>query len=241
MVTVWNGVRFGASAFRLIVFDVILGMVAVLGAKAYAVMERGDYSSPLLDFTRELRYPGGLIALVIAAPILARALRPGLSLLRFGDAAAPGVAIGFSIVRVGCFLAGCCFGVPSNLPWAVSFPTPSPALDEQIRVGIVNSHAVKSIPVHPFQLYSAASSALVGMWLLRRNPGKPGEALMLFLFVHEGARFLLEFVRAPVRGHAHLDLKLISLSLSLVGAAVLLRYGWQAYGREREEESQAMG
>ena len=98
------------------------------------------------------------------------------------DAAAVTTATGLGIGRVGCFLAGCCHGAPSSLPWAVHFPA---------------SHVTGGVAVHPTQLYDvgAACIALV-VWRLvhgrQRQPGTAAIATALCLLV---ARFITEFAR----------------------------------------------
>ena len=57
---------------------------------------------------------------------------PGLAL---ADLIAPSVVIGLGIGRLGCFLNGCCFGGPCDLPWAVTFPKDSPPYQHQIITG----------------------------------------------------------------------------------------------------------
>ncbi len=59
---------------------------------------------------------------------------PGLAL---ADLIAPSVVLGLGLGRIGCFLNGCCFGGPCDLPWAVTFPANSPPHEQQIRLGQV--------------------------------------------------------------------------------------------------------
>ena len=59
---------------------------------------------------------------------------PGLAL---ADLIAPSVAMGLAFGRIGCFLNGCCFGGPCDLPWALSFPADSGPHEQQIRLGQV--------------------------------------------------------------------------------------------------------
>jgi phosphatidylglycerol:prolipoprotein diacylglycerol transferase len=105
---------------------------------------------------------GGLLVGVAAGVAAARALR--LDVWRLADAAAAGVAVGVIVIRLGCFGRGCCFGVPSNVAWAVAFPMGSPAHLTHLAAGKVELFA-NSLPVHPTQLYEAAG-ALIGLALL---------------------------------------------------------------------------
>ena len=103
--------------------------------------------------------------------------------LRTLDLAAPAAAIGYGIGRIGCFLSGDgCYGIPTNLPWAMSFPR-----------GIEPTF----VPVHPTPLYELGAGLLIGWWLWRRG-GKPhgtGAIVGEYLVLSGLARFLVEFVR----------------------------------------------
>jgi prolipoprotein diacylglyceryltransferase len=98
------------------------------------------------------------------------------------DAAAIAVAVGTGIGRVGCFLAGCCYGAPTTLPWAVHFPS---------------THSSAGVGVHPTQLYDVgAATVAVVVWLvLRRTPCRPGTAALLTTLTLLAARFITEFSR----------------------------------------------
>jgi phosphatidylglycerol:prolipoprotein diacylglycerol transferase len=82
------------------------------------------------------------------------------------DLAAPAAAIGYGIGRIGCFLSGDgCYGIPTNLPWGMSFP-----------------HGIEPtfVRVHPTPLYELAAGLLIGWWLWRRG-GKPHGWLAFWL------------------------------------------------------------
>lgn len=64
---------------------------------------------------------------------------PGLAL---SDLIAPGVVLGVGLGRLGCFMNGCCYGGPSDLPWAVQFPPESPAYIDQAERGLVYTHGL---------------------------------------------------------------------------------------------------
>jgi phosphatidylglycerol:prolipoprotein diacylglycerol transferase len=87
-----------------------------------------------------------------------------LDVWRLADAAAPGVAVGVVVVRLGCYGRGCCFGTPSDAFWAVAFPPGSPPHLTQLTAGKVQLFA-SSLPVHPTQLYEAGG-AFVGLLIL---------------------------------------------------------------------------
>lgn len=142
--------------------------------------------------------------LVAATVVLLVARRRRLPVLRTADAAAPALALGYAVGRVGCFLVGDDYGVPTSLPWGVQFPVGLPPTD----AGSLRSHFGISIPtdvasdeilaVHPTQLYETGLGLgvwAVGMWALRRFK-RPGSVAMLVLALMVTERFFVETLRA---------------------------------------------
>jgi phosphatidylglycerol:prolipoprotein diacylglycerol transferase len=76
------------------------------------------------------------------------------------DRMMPALGVGGAILRVGCYLQGCCFGHPTSLPWGVVFPWGSPAHQAQAQryVGVLFSGP---LPVHPTQLYELLAFLVV--------------------------------------------------------------------------------
>lgn len=124
---------------------------------------------------------GGLLLATGALALYAR--WRGIDRAALADLAAPGIAWGIGVGRIGCFAAGCCYGAPSSLPWAVRFPAAGDAL---------------TVPLHPVQLYDSAFGWLLLALLLWRMPRRrfTGELFALVLTVYAPVRFGLELVRA---------------------------------------------
>jgi phosphatidylglycerol:prolipoprotein diacylglycerol transferase len=164
-----------------------------------------------------LTYYGGLVAAVGAAWVLLR--RDGFPFWKATDMAGFAIPLGLGFGRLGCLMAGCCFGAPSDAPWAIAFPWRSAASDEQFRDHLLASPKMWSLPVHPTQLYeSAASLAIAATCLLWVHGRKryDGQVFAAFLALYAVARFLLEFLRRDDRGG------LVGLSTSqLLGVAML--------------------
>jgi phosphatidylglycerol:prolipoprotein diacylglycerol transferase len=148
------------------------------------------------------------------------------------DAAAPAVAIGYAIGRVGCFLVGDDYGRPTDLPWGVSFPEglPGPTtagfLRAEYGLELLGVDSTALVDVHPTQLYEALAgliAAAIGIRLIRWRKAPGVVALTVFgLLVAE--RFAVEFLRLKDdRFFGNLTLaQLLSLAL-LVVLAVLAR------------------
>jgi phosphatidylglycerol:prolipoprotein diacylglycerol transferase len=114
------------------------------------------------------------------------------------DVAAPAVAIGAALGRIGCFLNGCCHGAVSDLPWAVCFPKGSHAWVRQLNAGLIPPEAPASLPVHPTQLYSAVAGFVVlGLLLLySRRPRRAGELMAFLMLAYPLTRWPIEALRS---------------------------------------------
>jgi len=161
---------------------------------------------------------GGLIGALIAAAVYMR--RKHLPPLLTGDVFAPGIALGHGIGRLGCFAAGCCWGVHTTLPWSVTFTNPVANSLVGVPLGIA---------LHPTQLYeSAAEFCIFGILYWRiGKPHAPGAIISLYLMLYSSVRFLVEFVRYhdqpnPFGGPLNTS-QWISLALLGLGAAYWLR------------------
>lgn len=162
---------------------------------------------------RGLSFHGGFAGGMLAAYLYSR--RKGLSFLDVIDLFSPGLALGYGIARIGCFLNGCCYGTPTDLPWAVRFVT-DPV-----------SHALTA-PSHPTQIYSMlASLAIFGIlvWIEKRRRFG-GQVFFSYLALYSIYRFLVEFLRRGVTAEVAFvgltEAQVVSIIMFL-GAAVYLR------------------
>ena len=160
---------------------------------------------------------GGLIAaLGLGVWYMHRTRLPALCT---ADVFAPGIALGHGIGRLGCFSAGCCWGVECHLPWAVTFT--NPVANQLVGVPL-------RVPLHPTQLYESFAEFFIFGILLWRF-GKPhytGTVISLYLVLYSVARFVVEFFRFHEQGNlwgTPLDTsQWISLALCLAGGYYLI-------------------
>ena len=168
-------------------------------------------------WTGGLTYYGGFAAASAAAWFLLR--RDRFPFWKAADMAGFTIPLGLVFGRMGCFLAGCCFGAPCDLPWAVSFPGWSAASEEQYKTHLLSSAKAWSLPVHPTQIYESAvclAIAAVCLWWVHPRKRYDGQVFAAFVALYATARFLLEFLRRDDRGG------LLGLSTSqLLGIAFL--------------------
>ena len=112
--------------------------------------------------------------------------RNKLNWLKVADWVAPFLVLGHGIGRIGCFLVGDDYGIPSNLPWACAFPQGLPPTN---------------IPVHPTQLYEMSAYFIIFFYLRyrKRNQHFPGELMFEYLFLAGFSRFMIEFIRTNTK------------------------------------------
>ncbi len=129
-----------------------------------------------------LVFYGGVILSIIAAAVFMH--RHKLNPWKATDILAPGAALGLFFGRIGCFLAGCCYGKPTDLPWAVTFRDPV-------------SLATLDVPLHPTQLYSSLNGLILFLILLglRRFKKFEGQITVSFFFLYAITRSIIEVFR----------------------------------------------
>jgi phosphatidylglycerol:prolipoprotein diacylglycerol transferase len=116
---------------------------------------------------------------------------------RMADVAAPAVAIGIAIGRIGCFLNGCCHGAVCDWPWAVRFPAGSHAWVRQLNARLISPESLTSLPVHPTQLFASLAGFILLGLLLAHYPRRrrPGEPMAILMIVYPLTRWPLEMLR----------------------------------------------
>ena len=152
-------------------------------------------------YTGGFAYYGGFL---LAAPVAWRLLKTDrFPFWKAADMAGMVVPIGLGFGRLGCLLAGCCFGAPASVPWALSFPPGSPASEAQSKAHLLPSIADSSLPVHPTQIYESGASFVLAALLILWFQGRKrydGQVFVVFVAGYAVIRFLLEFMRDDERG-----------------------------------------
>jgi phosphatidylglycerol:prolipoprotein diacylglycerol transferase len=174
--------RISADAVGIVAITVVAGIV---GAKLWHVLdtplEFHEQGWSVLWDTAGFAWFGGLVFGISA--LVFQGWRARIGGLRILDLAAPSAAFGYGIGRIGCFLSGDgCYGLPTNLPWGMSFP---------------NGIEPTLVRVHPTPLYELAAGLVIGGWLWFRGskPRSTGAILGEYLILSGLARFLVEFIR----------------------------------------------
>jgi phosphatidylglycerol---prolipoprotein diacylglyceryl transferase len=204
----------GADAFLIIG---IAGLAGIVGARLYHALESpGEFFADPKSFifTRfGFAWFGGFLGGFAALLVLGR--REKIPTLTFLDACSPAACVGYAIGRIGCFLSGDGdYGVPTNLPWGMSFPN-----------GVVPT----TERVHPTPLYEFVAWMLIAyvLWRLgerfmrHKKPG--GKIFCAYLVLTGAARFLVEIIRLNPRSFLGMsNAQTASVASILLGVILLL-------------------
>jgi phosphatidylglycerol---prolipoprotein diacylglyceryl transferase len=175
-------------------------VVGILGARALATFGEWDrYSNELFAPSGPLAIQGAMIAFFISSWAFAR-LR-GLPPAECLDLAASTFACMIVPIRLGCFAAGCCFGTPTEVPWAVV-------------------HAVHG-SVHPAQIYEVVLGIAIVtlLFVQERRRARPGFRFATFLVAYGIGRALIERLRDDTpRDYVGMSYpQVVALAMAIVG------------------------
>jgi phosphatidylglycerol:prolipoprotein diacylglycerol transferase len=192
LVAVRLGKKQGLPAQLVMDMAFIMILWAIVGSRLlYVLINFSYYKTHLIDILKiwqgGLVFSGGLVAVAAAMAFYLR--RQQLSFWAGGDLWAPSLAVGQAIGRIGCFMAGCCYGEPTDLPWGAIFAHPQ-------------SLAPQNIPLHPTQIYSslAGFSIFFILFVLYKRRKFPGQVFLWYLILHSTARLFIERFRGDERG-----------------------------------------
>ena len=218
-----------------------LAVGGILGAKLYYLaLHPGEFAADpagSLLGRGGLVWYGGFLGGVIAFTWQVR--RRGLPMSTMFDTAAPGLAIAYAFGRMGCFLVGDDYGLPTDGPLGMVFPRDAAIPSTAGYLRSVGADIPAGVPdaallaVHPTQLYEiAAALAIFAVLRLasRRLALAPGRLFAMYLALYGIERFLIEFVRAKD------DRLLIGLSTSQFVSLVLIGIAAYVWARRRRPQ-----
>ena len=227
LVARWRAVRAGIKGSHIDNLALLISVFSLFGARFFSWV---FFFPPGVSLWQALTnsgggmvFYGGMIFGILTAIIYARLAH--LHLGNLLDVFAPGLALGLALGRVGCFMAGCCWGdlcvdpadwskaAAPNLAWqvrtvpflsgagfplAVRFPEGAGAYEQHLKLGLIGQQSPLSRPVHPVQLYEAALAlALCVLLHLRFEQRRwAGQVFCLLVLGYAAIRFGTEFLRA---------------------------------------------
>jgi phosphatidylglycerol:prolipoprotein diacylglycerol transferase len=205
--------------FYLIIFGVI-------GGRFFYVLTNIDtfIKNPLSVFEiwkGGLVFYGGFIFSIITVWLYTRIKK--ISLWKYADILAPGLAIGHAVGRIGCLMAGCCYGRECHQPWAITFHNH-------------DSLAPLNIPLHPTQIYEVIGNLFIfaALMLFRKKKQLDGQVFWIYVFMYGVMRFIIEIFRGDDRGDYFFGVISVSQSIGIlmICASVFMHF----YMRRNEKK-----
>lgn len=212
LVSIRLGRQVGISSDQILDLAIVLVIGGVVGARLFYVLvyEPGRYlKEPLQIFALwngGMVYYGALIGGFITGTWYV--LKKRLPFWTLADVVSPPLALGYGIVRIGCFLNGCCYGKPTNSFLGVVFPnlegTPDPF----------------GVPRYPTQLFSSFFGFALFIFLLYvwRKRKFDGQVFLLFLVIYSIGRAIVEYFRENLIVFAHVTVSQLVSALIIVPA-----------------------
>jgi phosphatidylglycerol:prolipoprotein diacylglycerol transferase len=211
--SVWNLGVYGILAALL-----ISKIWLIFSAWNYYIAHPGEIFS-MATFQSAGTFYGGILGGILWVVLYAHFQK--MSLLAVLDVVAAPVALGHAIGRIGCFVAGCCYGKPTSLPWGVTFTSP---VAEKI------AGTPLHVSLHPTQLYEAGAeflNLLLLIWLGARQRFA-GQLIGAYFVLYGIERGTIEFFRGdPGRTMMFHDtvslMQIVSAGLIIAGASLWWR------------------
>src|SRR5271156_4393912 len=224
LLSLWYGrqraARVGVDPDKLWSIGIYMVLAALIVAKIWLILTAWDYYSakPREIFSMTMFQSGGTFYGGVTGAILTVILYTHfqkMPLLPTLDVCAAALPLGHSLGRLGCFMAGCCFGKPTDVAWSVKFTNPLAAQLAGTPLGI---------HLHPTQLYEAALEFLNFLFLiwLGKRQRFVGQIFGAYLMLYGTERGIIEFFRGdPGRTMMFHD----SVSLMQITSVVLILTG----------------
>lgn len=212
------------AVLDIAIFGILSGFV---GAKLlYVLVEFDSFLKNPMDVLGSEGFVvyGGIIVGALVGILYCRIKK--LPCWEYFDLLAPSIAVAQGFGRIGCFLAGCCYGRPTDTFWGVTFPE--------------GSFAPAGVPLIPTQLISSAGDFIITGILLvySKHNKKAGNVGILYMLLYGIGRFLVECLRSDDRGTVGLLSTSQFISIGIILLAIILFFRHQIFKNTKKENSE---
>jgi len=208
----------GLDYQKILDITIYLVLSGVLGARIfYVILEYKNFEADFIGIFKiwegGLVYYGGFLTAFTTGYFLIKKYK--LPVWKSLDLFAPAVPLAHTFGRMGCFFAGCCYGKPTSLPWAIIFKNPDSL-----------AQPVLNISMHPTQIYEASSNLIIFLFLnwFQNRKSFDGQIAWIYVILYSIMRFIVEFFRGDERGFVLNGLLSTSqlISLILIPSAIFM-------------------
>ncbi len=237
-----EGKRYGYSSDLILDMMTVIIIGSIIGARlVYFLLKQDEFrpqelpggqvvpGAPWWDITRGgLSIHGGILGALILGIIFAKVKH--VSFWKLADFTIVAVPLGIFFGRIGCFLNGCCYGIPfedqANCPiWAVTYPT------YKVPPELAGNppYPMEGLHRHPAQLYMAIAALALFFYLVHFHRHKsrfPGHTFLMFAFLYSVIRFIQEMYRfdasSVVIGSWLTVAQLASIIIGVISLSIML-------------------
>lgn len=230
-IVIYTGFRKGYPKLTWLIILLTGGLFFIIGEKVFSYSGE-QWSQVFTSFnfapTDKKTILGGIIGL-FAGLLLAK------SLLSFKqpvlDNFAIALPVAMAISRIGCLMAGCCYGTPTDLPWGISYDMHSMAYHTHLSHGLIDPNSFNSLAIHPVQLYQVFGCLLIAsiVWMTRKKWKANGSLFIFSVLSYAMLRFLVEFVRDPASSFVLIEqyygmkaIQWVLVAILITGAFILI-------------------
>ena len=200
----------GLDYQKILDITIYLVLSGILGARIfYVILEYRNFENDIAGIFKiwegGLVFYGGFITAFATGYFLIK--KNKLPVWKTIDLFAPALPLAHTFGRFGCFFAGCCYGKPANILWAVTFKNPDSL-----------ASPVLNIPVHPTQIYESISNFFIFLFLnwFQKFKRFDGQVALIYIILYSIMRFTVEFFRGDERGFVLNGLLSSSQLISLI-------------------------
>ncbi|MCG6550892.1 MAG: prolipoprotein diacylglyceryl transferase [Candidatus Magnetominusculus sp. LBB02] len=183
--------RMSAAYYYIFLISLIFGFIGARTMQVILVAKDLSFSRAA---TGGMVFYGGLAGLYLGALVLLRVWK--LSPFPYIDIVSLYVPLAHSFGRIGCFLAGCCFGRITQSSAGIHYPIGTPPYRQHVLHGLIGSASIKSLPVFPVQILESVINLMIFAVLYsKRNSQRDGRLTATYLVLYAACRFFIEFLR----------------------------------------------
>ncbi len=215
----------GDKAWRIVMWSTIVGFAG--GKLMFMIVEHEQLVKDPLSVIGSSGFVvyGGIIAGLIFCFFYCKKI--GASFFKYIDLFLPGLSVGQGFGRLGCLMAGCCYGREAHVhEWGIVFPD-----------GCMAPAGVELIPTQVYSSignFAIAATLIIVDYATRKREGRiPGMLLGLYLILYGVGRFVVEIFRNDIRGSVGILSTSQFISIFMVAAAIVIFVVLKVMGKKR--------